>query len=133
MALSAASRLHQESEGEEDENESEEFLVGRFCYARAMAYHALHHYKWRLMRRLRKVLAEAGSGLSDENAITAVLMCTEIVSRLHQNINRFVNAAERFKDRTQDGKRGLVTMEEMTEEDRFLEMIEELDEGGIVL
>ncbi|GAQ77956.1 hypothetical protein KFL_000060210 [Klebsormidium nitens] len=133
MAVSAASRLHNDNEGEEDENEGEEFLVGRFCYARAMAYHALHHYKWRFTRRLRKVLAKAGSGLKGEDAISAALMATEVISRLHRNINRFVNAAERFRDRTQDGKKGLVTMEEMTEEDRFLEMVEELDEGGIVV
>jgi hypothetical protein len=135
-----AAHQHEPPHEDEEGNEKTEFLVGRFCYARAIVYHALHHYKWRLQRKLKEALDEIQGAKTGAAAIDSVLEKPEFVERLHGNINGLVqlteqfaesSQAERFQSSSQAKRRSLVTVEDVVGEDRVFELVEELEEGAI--
>lgn len=78
------------------EDEPEKFRFGRHCYARCLMYHVLHHYKPRLIARLREELKWAQGEGHEKEPIKHVLSNGSIVHVLYQNYKKMVFLANRF-------------------------------------
>lgn len=78
------------------DEEPETFHMGRHCFSRCQMYHVLHHYKPRLIARLRHELTRAQRVGHERDLIERVLSGGQIVRDLYQNYKKMVLLANRF-------------------------------------
>ena len=78
------------------DEEPETFHMGSHCFSRCQMYHVLHHYKPRLVARLREELTCAQRVGHKKDVIERVLRGGHIVRVLYQNYKKMVLLANRF-------------------------------------